>query len=559
MYERMQQEPSPRSGAWTLALSAVTAKSFDRIFWCLTAVLLVGYIVLFATCSPYSLLDLPNHLARATVIADLLFHHGARFGGDFQLLYRYLLIPYVLGDVLLTGAVELGGTQFASALWMSIAFLSLPAAVLFYLRTAGAPRDLQPIAVLLATYLSIDYSFTLGFLEFRLGIALALVALALLERLRARWSVPLYCIYIGTLALGYLAHLVAVAFFAVAWGVTGLLRLRRGATSLGRELRLFAPVAVILAWHFGIAAHFHQPGDMPLMGYEWGLVRKLHTLRYSYIRFGGPVDTILALTLIACFALMLHGRGLAEGRSKPAFHEKLAICVTFLALFVLFPYGYSGASFVDLRALIAAELFLFLALFDLAGAGHLRSRLPVLAAAVFALAISSLNLAYVGRQFARAGAWAQGYRSVVTAVPRGARVLPVTTVGQHAPYLHAASSVVIDRAGTIPYLFSANNGNPMVYFRYTHQPYAPAEEWYALRGTDSPARVDWHKVGCAYPFLLVTRPYEPARIGLATTKRAENAEAVLLAVNPADCAATESPGDGLRQTLAGPLQLLRRH
>ena len=534
MYEPIEQESIPGGGAQVPArFFALSPMSLSRFFWFATVVSLGGYLALFALCSPYSLLDLPNHLARATVMADLMFHHGQRFGGDFQLLYRYMAIPYVLGDLLLAAAVQLGGTQFASALWMSVAFLSLPAAVLFYLRTAGAPRDIQPIAVLLATYLSIDWSFTMGFLEFRLGIALVLVALALLERLRARWSVALYCLYAGTLALGYLTHLVTVAFLAVAFAVTGALGLWRGTASLGRELRLLAPIAAILAWHFGVAANFHRSDDVPLMAYDWGPERKLRTLRYSHVRYGGPPDTILALALIVCVALMLLGRSVAEGLSRPAFHDKLAICATFLALFVVLPYGYSAASYVDTRALIAAELFLFLALFELAGAGRLRAPQPVLAAALCALAISLLNLAYVGRQFARAGAWAQGYRSVVTAVPRGARVLPVATVSAHAPYLHASSSIVIDRAGTIPYLFSANNGNPMLYFRYTHLPYAPQEDWYLDRGTAAAASVDWHKVSCAYQFVLVTQPYEPARIGLATTKRAENAEAALLAVDPA--------------------------
>jgi hypothetical protein len=531
MYEHTGRVTAPHTHSAELAGWHAT----DRLFWYAAAVVFGGYLALFAWCSPLALQDLPNHLARTSVMADLMFHHGARFGSEFELQYRYLLVPYAFGDLLLTAAVELAGPQFASALWMSLAFLSLPAAVLYYLRTSGVARDFQLIGVLLAAYLSIDYSFTMGFLEFRLGIAFMLVALALGGKLRDRPSARLYCLYAGVLAVGYLVHLTAVAFLAAALAVTGALRLMRRTTSVRLELYLFAPIAVILGWHFGVAAHFHRASDMPLTAYTWRASRKTHTLVRSFIRYGGPSDRVLPFALLVCIGLMLRGRLERAALARRAFHELLALAATFLALFVVFPFAYEDASYVDLRALSAAVLFLLLACFALLPRDGVGRQGPAIAATVVALMMAVLNLAYISRQFARVGAWADGYRSLVALIPRGARVLPVTTVGSRAPYLHAGSTIVFDRAGIIPYLFSANNGGPMVYFRYRHLPYVPDERWYLNQDVDIPASVDWKQIGCAYRFLLVTRPYEAARIGVKTTKAAENTEATLLAIDPSPC------------------------
>jgi len=91
----------------------------------------------------------------------------------------------------------------------------------------------------------------------------------------------------------------------------------------------------------------------------------------------------------------------------------------------------------------------------------------------------------------------------------------------------AASFAVIDRHAWIPYLFSGNRGNPMKYFRYTHRPDAPDESWYRTRLDSS---VDWNYVSRRYPYLLVTKPFEPARIPIKARTVAENNAAALLAV-----------------------------
>jgi hypothetical protein len=94
----------------------------------------------------------------------------------------------------------------------------------------------------------------------------------------------------------------------------------------------------------------------------------------------------------------------------------------------------------------------------------------------------------------------------------------------------------------------------MLYFRYKHRPYRPAEGWYgAQRMRSLPANTkanaarsagavdwydltpapDWGRVACDYNYLLITMPFERNMLGVATRTIASNGSAALLRVDPA--------------------------
>ena len=83
-----------------------------------------AYIIVFARFTMFPFQDFPNHLTRATVLADLLFHHGAMFGPMFE--FRFIPEPYLLGDLMLAGLVEIFGPTAAGALWNTVVLLSGP-------------------------------------------------------------------------------------------------------------------------------------------------------------------------------------------------------------------------------------------------------------------------------------------------------------------------------------------------------------------------------------------------------------------------------------------------
>jgi len=95
------------------------------------------------------------------------------------------------------------------------------------------------------------------------------------------------------------------------------------------------------------------------------------------------------------------------------------------------------------------------------------------------------------------------------------------------PYLHVSGYVSMDRAAVEPYVFAGDNGNPMKYFRYLHRPYDPEETWY---GEIPRPPIDWHTVARDYDFVVITKPFNPAVLTLATRTVTENSSAALLAI-----------------------------
>ncbi len=497
--------------------------------WILAVVFLAGYSIAFAWLSPLSLQDYPNHLARAQVIADLIFHHGARFGGAFH--YHFVAIPYLLGDLLLAGASELFGIQHAAALWSVFVFLSLPCALLFYLRTTALANDGKTLLLILSAYLSTDWFFLVGFLEFRLGVAASLFALGLSEQVRRRPSVAVLTAYVTVLTLGYLTHLTTLVFVTAALGTSAALRLYRGATRLRTELALLIPCCVLVLWHFSSEEAYRQPGDLVENGYVWGtLLSKFARVASEFWRYRTPTDAMMACALALSVALY-GGRVTRRDLKNPAALELLALAGTMIGLYFILPMGYTEAYYVDVRALPLAYLFVILALLTLSARTRHRRGRPVLAVCVAVLLVAA-NLAYLVRHLAVQSTWLRQYRAVIAAIPPGAQVLPIYTRGPEGnvvPFLHAHSFIMIDRGGVVPYLQTGDTGNPQKYIRYVNRAYAPLQTWYG----DSPAPlVDWQAVACEYDFILVTKPFEPRRLKAPVRLIVENSSAALLALAP---------------------------
>lgn len=197
----------------------------------IAAALLLAYTIVIAMSSAIGLGDIPNHLARAYIMADLIFHHGAVFGTQFE--YHFQAVPYVLPDFLLTAAVEVLGPRIALASWTVATFLSIPAALLLYFRVTSGTKHKHLLEdegalflLLCAVYLSTDFFFVVGFFAFNLGLACVIVTATLVELLRRRWSGGLFALYGGLVATAYLVHLSALVFLATIVAVSGLVRLR---------------------------------------------------------------------------------------------------------------------------------------------------------------------------------------------------------------------------------------------------------------------------------------------------------------------------------------------
>ncbi len=507
---------------------------------CVAAGVLLAYVVVIAQSSAIGLGDTTNHLAREYIMADLLFHHGAHFGAQFR--YHFLAVPYILPDLLLTAAVEVLGAKVAVASWTVLAFLSIPAALLLYCHVSFGRKGKELLEdpgtlflLLCAAYLSTDYFFVVGFLAFQLGLACVIVNLSLIELLRRRWSYRLFALYCVLVAAAYLVHLSTLLFLAAIVGVTAAVRLWFRTSSVREELLLFSPILLMLAWYLGVAEHYHRPTDLEGAAYRWGTLRgKVLWTTRNFDRYGGHVDRLIELLYAASLLMLIRGRAWRDAFTAPRVVESLALVIAFFAMYLALPFSYGDGTYIDIRALAPAMLFVLLACLQLPRVeppsrnGWRASSIAV----VLALALSVLNLAYLERHFTELSIWSRKYLALVAAIPRGAYVLTVETVPTIWPYMAPAASIAIDRQALFPYLFSANTGAPQIYFRYVDRPYAPPDDWYM---THPSLPVDWRQIACTYQYILVTRPFDPRRIGVETNSVAETASAALLAIDSRAC------------------------
>ncbi len=517
-------DPSARMPA-TLTMNA---PALTRLAWSGGLVLIVAYCILFVLLSPLPVQDFPDHLARAVAMDDLLFHGGARFGAIYQ--FHLEWIPYLLGDFILTAAVAVFGVTGGAALWVLLVFLSLPCAALFYLRVRGIEPEGRSLALLLSVYFATDWFFLMGFLSFRVAVAMLIATLGLVELLRRKWSYPLFALYAGAVVLDYLMHLSPIIFLFAALGVTGLLRLWLRSTTLRTEVVLFIPVLAVLAWHFTIGVHYREAADPVAGAYLWGTLHsKFARIGSEFFHFVPYTDVLLVVLLAAC---LFARTGIPRWRDlrRPLVLEMLVLAGLFVATYFALPIGYAEAYYVDTRPLPFASFFFLAACLGLPRPDPVtHPRREVLAFALAAL-LAVGNFAYLARHFITERAWVAQYRSVVAAIPIHGRVFPVYTYGGEGsvvPFLHVSGYVSMDRAAAEPYVFAGDNGNPMKYFRYLHRPYDPPEDWY---GQIPRPAIDWDSIARDYDFIMITKPFDPNAFALTTRTVTENSTAALLAI-----------------------------
>lgn len=539
------------------------------IGWPAAALLATGYVTLIARLTSFPFEDLPAHLARAKVLADLLFHHGRQWGTVFA--FHWRLVPYLLHDLILTSLTAALGTAAGGAVFNELLVLSLPCALLFYMHVNRLAPQARPLVVLISLYLATDRFFLVGFAAFRLAIPLLIVCIALAAALRERWSRALYGVYLAAVLAGYLEHLTVPAFLAATLVVCAAVQLAFGRTHIRTEMRLLLPVIGLLALYFAVLAGPHHAASPSIYSLEWGTVQtKIAGLEGEFFRYGGRGSRPMELLLAFCLLWPVRHELLTPRQLlAPRVLEQIALAVTFLGVYVALPGTYSGAAYVDVRALPFVTLFILFAVLHLTPAHSRGSEFAGAPALAAAAVLAGVNLAYIGRHLEKDNAWMQGYRAVIAQIPRGALVLPIFTQPPVTvlPLAHASAFVLLDRGGISPYLFAGNRGDPMSYFDYLEPPYAPVEEWYHLQQiwNHSPvlalgkqqgqsyrwrfqydpgehdwepavlAPVSWGEVACEYPYIIATEPYDPTYIGVPTRMLAANSSAALLAVDRSAC------------------------
>ncbi len=438
------------------------------VFTALCAVLLVP---LFLTEIP-PLLDYPNHLARMEILA-----HGA---GDPNLsrMYRanWLIVPNIGIDLMMPMLMRLMPLAAAGKIFIALALLLPLAGVAALHRAIFRVRSYWPLAAGLVVY---NRLFFAGFLNFLIGLGLALLAAALweIQRDRKAW-VRLACATVAAVVI-FFCHLIAVGFY-------GLLLL---ALELGRarELRrLNVARLALLAAPFLIPAvlYLNAPiGDPPaadggfleaIRHYYWALAASPRSLRFyglagPFLTYNRLLDAEAMLLVAVVMALAAAKRWL---RVSPAIAWLFALL---LLSYPLVPFFMMATAWVNQRLPIMAGFLLFAAALPV-----IRARRTAWLIFVALGAMIVARTAEVGAAWRSHDAMLADFRQVIAPVQPGDRVLVVQTENNDDPAamvnnpdsaramrdndstMHLPALLVIERRAFWPLLFSAPTKQPVL-------------------------------------------------------------------------------------------------
>jgi len=442
-----------------------------------------------------AILDYPNHLARFYILAH---------ANDPVLSRMYAAhwapLPNIGMDLIGASLFRVLPVHVAGRVLLALSLVAPLAGTVLYARAAFGRWTWWSLG---AGVLGFNGIFFLGFMNFLLGLGVALAGAAAWRLLRRRFGWAPTAIAGAAIALAvYFCHLLGFAFFALLIGAQeteALLALRRdNSMRWGRVVR----TAVMLVITVGPALALYSltrhgvPKD-DLVFWRWS---------HKAVIWATPFLTYdLWLTLLTTAVLLLVG---TEVRRRARCASGVGLTLTTLAiLFAVAPFTAAGGAFLDARLSVMAAFVVF---------AGLDPQLPVRHARAIAAALIALG---VGRSAEVAVNWrgrAQDLaelRAALAPVSPGSKVLLAMTefrdwlregrgrVLQGVCRLdeHLAGLVVIERRAFWPQLFADPNEQPVVvrppYARMAEITFGEAPAWRDL------AELPPSAVGRRYPYL----------------------------------------------------------
>jgi len=353
--------------------------SVDRtapIVWWTTSILLITTLILpLLIVELPPLLDYPNHLARMKILADgpanpvLSQMYEVHWG----------LIPNIAIDLVTPWMLQFVPLFTAGKIMLATMVLLPVLAVVLFNRALFGRWSLWALGSGLVAYNGITL---LGFINFQIGLALALVAAAgwIAYRDRAPVATVIGCMA-GAVLLFFL-HIFSVLFLGVLLGSYELMRIyerwRAGEPLWPVLWRSGAMTACVLVVPIILYALSALSGNAPRTLWQ-DLGSKAYGIFLPFLNYSPGLDIATGIAT-GCFVLFCWWKGW--------FRVPLSTTIAMFVLGIAYlasPFSFKGASFVDLRMPAMMGFLLF--------AGIAPTRFPRPLATLAALGMSALFLA----------------------------------------------------------------------------------------------------------------------------------------------------------------------
>ncbi len=392
------------------------------------------------------LLDYPNHLARALVLS-----------GKEPMLWQFYrpvwsVIPNLGTDLVLPQLVTWLPVHIAGRLILAFILILPVIGAIAYSRALFGRFTAWSLGSLLVAY---NGTFLLGFMNFEMGIGLALLFAAAWVRFReTQPATTIILCSLGTTAL-FFCHLIGVLAFLLLVGANEITR-----PNLLRRALLAFPLVLAPALLFLLS---------PLQGVQTEILfqsasQKLLRAAMALLNYNVRLDVASAILVLAAVVVLLARRRLIIPASSL---WALGLCAL---LYLASPFTYKGTLFLDIRFAVLFGFLLF--------AGIRPRSLPP------GLAIAAALL-FLTRTFVVADTWCQHradlaqIRAAIAPVTPGSRVLLATVSEEEAPAawqgplsrqllsdgtrldLHTGALLLIERQAFWPFLFAEPSQQPV--------------------------------------------------------------------------------------------------
>ncbi|MDB5447992.1 MAG: hypothetical protein JWQ97_3309 [Phenylobacterium sp.] len=355
-------------------VSAFNTGDRDRITtsgwaWGLAAVFIVAVsLAPFLVVDVPAVLDYPNHLARFYILAHP--HDPV-----LSLMYapHWAVLPNVGMDLLGQALLRVAPPSVGGRIILALSLLAPAAGTTLYARAAFGRWTWWSLG---AGVIAFNGIFSLGFMNFLLGLGLALAGAAAWRALRRRGRDAVTALAGAVIGLAvFFCHLSGFGFFALLVGAQEadeLYRERRaGRLSSRRLVAAAVRLAVALGPPLALYALTHRAtehGDA--LGWKWR--PKLVEALIPFMAYDRRATLIMAVVVGAVAILVWRQARRASG---------VVLALALLAiLYLVAPFEGAGGTFVDTRLPLMAALLLFAGLEP-----SLSRRAGRAAAAIFAL------------------------------------------------------------------------------------------------------------------------------------------------------------------------------
>jgi hypothetical protein len=403
-------------------------------------------------------LDYPNHLARAFVLA--FGQHDPWLSRMYEAHWR--ILPNLAVDLILPPLLQVLPLHVAGRLFLAASLLLPLLGVLLYSRVLFGRASMWSLGCALVAY---NAGFLLGFVNFLLAVGAALLFASLWIGARERHPLAAFLGATCGAVVIFFCHIMGVVLLGLLIGAYELDRLweragageavsaRKLAGRAGAVLTVFIPTLVLFA--FSPTAGMEGPT-------RWAFGAKPLFALAPVMNYSFWLDLATGYALVAFVALAMMKGWLVMPRSSG-----IALALLLLA-FLMAPFEARGDAFFDVRFVLMAAYLLFAGL-----AENLRLRRGAASlAALCLLAVFVVRIGFLSRVWEEQNAEVGEMRAAVEPVPPGARVLVALVTPSDVPRywrqaprvrrvetlqmtnIHVATFLLARRRAFSPFLFS---------------------------------------------------------------------------------------------------------